>query len=171
MPFFDKKIPKIYQPDHNYDRERSSSSVSGLQFRKWKSLVSPPSKLKVRPVARCFFYGVMWSNEQTDQMRLKGQVSAGVGLWLSETKPSEMARNAFKTNMVWWNLNTISNKKRRHKKNFSPQNAWYNNNSIFSKPSTLFDNGSLTPCWTKAADARTKEKKNSSFTFIAVNAR
>ena len=43
-------------------------------------------------------------------MRLKGQVSAGVGggggrgggrLWLSETKPSEMARNAFKTNMVW----------------------------------------------------------------------
>ena len=38
-------------------------------------------------------------------MRLKGQVSAGVcvggGLWLSETKPSEMARNALKTNMVW----------------------------------------------------------------------
>ena len=31
------------------------------------------------------------------------QVSAGVGggePWLSETKPSEMARNAFKTNMV-----------------------------------------------------------------------
>ena len=152
MPFFDKKISKIYQPDHNYDRERSSSSVSGLQFRKWKSLVWPPSKLKVRPVARCFFYGVMWSNEQTDQMRPKGQVSARGGgggrgaLWLSETKPSEMARNAFRTNMVWWNLNTISNKKRRHKKNVSPQNAWYNNNSIFSKPSTLFDNGSLTPC-------------------------
>ena len=46
-------------------------------------------------------------------MRPKGQVSEermGVGggggwgrgeLWLSETKPSEMARNAFKTNMVW----------------------------------------------------------------------
>ena len=35
-------------------------------------------------------------------MRLKGQVSAGVGgLWLSETKPSEMATNVFKTNMVW----------------------------------------------------------------------
>ena len=35
-------------------------------------------------------------------MRPKGQVSEGVGgeLWLSETKPSEMARNAFKTNMV-----------------------------------------------------------------------
>ena len=44
------------------------------------------------------------------------------GLWLSETKPSEMARNAFKSNMVWWNLNSISNKKRRpKKKNFSPQ--------------------------------------------------
>ena len=34
-------------------------------------------------------------------MRPKAQVSAGGGLWLSETKPSEMARNAFKTNMVW----------------------------------------------------------------------
>ena len=45
-------------------------------------------------------------------MRPKGQVSeewvggggGGRGeLWLSETnyKPSEMARNAFKTNMVW----------------------------------------------------------------------
>ena len=33
-------------------------------------------------------------------MRTKGQVSGG-DLWLSETKPSEMARNAFKTNMVW----------------------------------------------------------------------
>ena len=38
-------------------------------------------------------------------MRPKAQVSGGGGgwgeLWLSETKPSEMARNAFKTNMVW----------------------------------------------------------------------
>ena len=39
-------------------------------------------------------------------MRPKGQVSeervgGGGELWLSETKPSEMARNAFKTNMVW----------------------------------------------------------------------
>ena len=38
-------------------------------------------------------------------MRPKGQVSEEGGrvgeLWLSETKPSEMARNAFKTNMVW----------------------------------------------------------------------
>ena len=38
-------------------------------------------------------------------MRPKGQVSGEVGggrgeLWLSETKPSEMARNALKTNMV-----------------------------------------------------------------------
>ena len=37
--------------------------------------------------------------------------------------------------------------------------------------STLFDNGSLAPCRTKAADARTKEKENRSFTFIAVNVR
>ena len=35
-------------------------------------------------------------------MSPKGQVSEGGGeLWLSETKPSEMARNAFKTNIVW----------------------------------------------------------------------
>ena len=166
MPFFDKKISKIYQPDHNYDRERSSSSVSGLQFRKWKSLVSPPSKLKVRPVARCFFF-TGWCGLTSRQTKWgwRGKSLRGWGggrePWLSETKPSEMARNAFKTNMVWWNLNSITNKKRRHKKNFSPQNAWYNNNSIFSEPLTLFDNGSLTPCWTKAADARTKEKKNS----------
>ena len=40
---------------------------------------------------------------------------------------------------------------------------------LFSKPLNLFDNGSLAPCWTKAADARTKEKKNSFFTFIVSN--
>ena len=39
-------------------------------------------------------------------MRRNGQVSKEGGggrgeLCLSETKPSEMARNAFKTNMVW----------------------------------------------------------------------
>ena len=80
-------------------------------------------------------------------------------LWLSETKPSEMDRNAFKTNMVWWNLNSIGNKKRRPKKTF------------LHNRSTLFDNGSLAPCWTQAADARTKEKENRSFTFIAANVR
>ena len=68
-----------------------------------------------------------------------------------------MARNAFKTNMVWWNLYTFSNKKPREKKIFS------------IKSMTLLDNGSLAPCWTSAADARTEEKKNSSFTFIAAN--
>ena len=44
-------------------------------------------------------------------------------------------------------------------------------NNFSRQPLTLFDNGSLAPCYTQAADARTKEKKNSSFTFIAVNVR
>ena len=54
---------------------------------------------------------------------------------------------------------TFSNRKRREKKIFS------------IKRMTLLDNGSLAPCWTSAADARTKEKKNSWFTFIAANLR
>ena len=70
-----------------------------------------------------------------------------------------MAGNVFKTKIGWWNLYTFSNKKRREKKIF------------FIKRMTLLDNGSLAPCWTKAADARTKEKENSSFIFIAVNVR
>ena len=57
-----------------------------------------------------------------------------------------MARNAFKTNMVWWNLYTFSNKKCRHKKLFSTKPMIQ---QLFSEPSTLFDNGSLPPCWSK----------------------
>ena len=37
-------------------------------------------------------------------MSPKGHVSGAGGggeLWLYDTKPSEVARNAFKTNMVW----------------------------------------------------------------------
>ena len=60
--------------------------------------------------------------------------------------PLEMARNAFKTNMVWWNLYTFSNKKCRHKKLFSTKRMIQ---QLFSEPSTLFDNGSLPPCWSK----------------------
>ena len=108
MPFFDKKISKIYQPDHNYDRERSSSSVSGLQFRKRKSLVWPPSKFKVRPVARCFFYGVMWSNEQTDQMRLKGQVSAG-----SQFCDAGIPGGNFPSNYACWAARRMNQAKNR----------------------------------------------------------
>ena len=33
-------------------------------------------------------------------------------------KPFEMAGNAFKTNMVWWNLYTFNNNKRRIKNTF-----------------------------------------------------
>ena len=38
-------------------------------------------------------------------------------------KPSEIAGNAFKTNMVWWNLHTFKNKKSRHKKKFSTKSC------------------------------------------------
>ena len=70
-----------------------------------------------------------------------------------------MAGTAFKTKIVGWTLYTFSNKKRREKKIFSVKRI------------TFLDNGSLAPCWTSAADARTKEKKNSRFTFIAANLR
>ena len=38
-------------------------------------------------------------------------------------KPSEIAGNAFKTNMVWWNLHTFKNKKSRYKKKFSTKSC------------------------------------------------
>ena len=70
--------------------------------------------------------------------------------------------------MVWWDLYTFSNIKRRHKNTFLQKKLMIQQ-QLFSEPSTVFDNESLAPCWTKAADTRTKEKKNSSFTFIAAN--
>ena len=47
-------------------------------------------------------------------------------------KPSEMAANAFKTNMVWWNLYTFNNKKSRYKNIFSPQSRLCSFNRSFN---------------------------------------
>ena len=57
-----------------------------------------------------------------------------------------MAGNAFKTNMVWWNLYTSATKNVAIKKHFSTKRMIQ---QLFSEPSTLFDNGSLPPFWTK----------------------
>ena len=81
-------------------------------------------RMRSRPVAR-FFHREVRSNKETDQKSLGGQVSGGGELCLSEnelcskfatggthfecismsqlggSRPSEMAGNAFKTNMVW----------------------------------------------------------------------
>ena len=60
--------------------------------------------------------------------------------------------------------------KRRHKKILFSTKRMIQQ-QVFSEPSTLFDNGNLAPRWTKAADTRAKEKKNSNFVFMAANLR
>ena len=47
-------------------------------------------------------------------------------------KPSEMAANAFKTNMVWWNLYAFNNIKSRYKNIFSPQSRLCSFNRSFN---------------------------------------
>ena len=78
-------------------------------------------------------------------------------------KPSKMARNAFKTNMVWLNLyQTISNKKRHHKK--KEKKKYNNNNSVNLQLCSIKEvllHVEL-HCVNKAVDARKTKKKNRS---------
>ena len=99
------------------------------------------SRMRSRPVTR-LFYGEVRSNKETDQRVWRGKSLGRGELCLSEnelcskfaiggahlecisvsqlggSRPSEMAGNAFKTNMVWWNY-ILSTKNIAIKKRFS----------------------------------------------------
>ena len=110
-------------------------------------------RMRSRPVAR-LLYGEVWSNKETDQRVWRGKSLGRGELCLSEnelcskfaiggahfecisvsqlggSRPSEMAGNAFKTNMVWWNYirstKNIAIKKRFSKKTCVALNRSFN---------------------------------------------
>ena len=72
-----------------------------------------------------------------------------------------MAGNAFKTRHGVVKLSATEKVSNKKKKLFFTKRMMQQH--LFSEPSTLFDNGSLPPCWTRAADALSEQKSISSF--------
>ena len=126
-------------------------------------------RMRSRPVAR-LFYGEVRSNKETDQRVWRGKSLGRGELCLSEnelcskfaiggahfecisvsqlggSRPSEMAGNAFKTNMVWWNY-ILSTKNIAIKKRFSKKTCVALNRSFNILQATQRAGSSICQSW------------------------